>query len=48
MFTQLNDFRKLSPPPVEALIKRNEQVTELKKQLGNKYLLATTIKKGNK
>ena len=39
MSEQLVDFRKLSPPPKEAVEKRNEQIALLKQQLGHKYLL---------
>jgi hypothetical protein len=40
MSEQIVDFRKLSPPPAEAIAKRNEQVELLKQQLGHKYLLS--------
>lgn len=43
MFEKLIDFRKISPPPAEALTKRNQLVEELKRQLGHKYLLSKSM-----
>jgi hypothetical protein len=39
----LKDFRHLSPPPKEALDKRNELVKALVAQMGHKYRLATPM-----
>lgn len=39
MSEQLVDFRNLTPPPKEAIQKRDEQIALLKQQLGHKYLL---------
>jgi hypothetical protein len=36
----LNDLRKLSSPPADAMAKRDAKVAELKNQLGHKYLLS--------
>ena len=43
MVSNLNDFRRLSPPPIESLVKRDEKIAELKKQLGHKYLLSKSM-----
>jgi hypothetical protein len=40
MFEKLIDFRKISPPPAEAVTKRDQMIEELKRQLGHKYLLS--------
>ena len=39
----LKDFRHLSPPPKEAIDKRNELVKALVAQMGHKYRLATPM-----
>jgi hypothetical protein len=43
MYQMLNDFRYLTPPPKEALDKRNELVKALVAQMGHKYRLATPM-----
>lgn len=40
MFEKLIDFRNISSPPADAFTKRDQQIEELKKQLGHKYLLS--------
>ena len=40
MFTQLNDFRRLSSPPAEVIAQRDAKIVELISQLGFKYLLS--------
>jgi hypothetical protein len=39
----LKDFRHLSPPPKDAIDKRNELVKALVAQMGHKYRLATPM-----
>ena len=43
MSEQLVDFRNLTPPPQEAIQKRDEQIELLKQQLGHKYLLSKPL-----
>jgi hypothetical protein len=40
MFEKLIDFRKISPPPADAVTRRDQMIEALKKQLGHKYLLS--------
>lgn len=39
----LIDFRKLSPPPQQALDEHATKVAKLIEQMGNKYILSTPM-----
>lgn len=45
--TVLNNFYKFPAPPKKALKARERKIEEIKKQLGDKYLLATPVEKKN-
>lgn len=47
MFEKLIDFRNIPLPSADVLAKRDEQIAELKKQLGHKYLLSKPMPKIN-
>jgi hypothetical protein len=45
MYEKLIDFRKLSPPPKQALDERATKVEQIIQQMGDKYRLHSTIQR---
>lgn len=45
MYQVLNDFRKLSPPANDEVQKRAKKVRDIIEAMGDKYLLASNIKR---
>lgn len=41
----LNDFRLLSAPPADVLVRREEQIKSIIQQLGHKYRLSRPMPK---
>ena len=48
MYQLINDLRRLSPPPAEAIAKRDEQVRVIINALGHKYRLSDSIQRKTK
>ena len=48
MYNLINDFRLLSAPPTEALVKREEQVKSIIQQMGDKYRLHNLVQRKTK
>ena len=45
MYNIINNFIKLSPPPADAIAKREEQVKSIIQQMGHKYRLSRHMPK---
>lgn len=43
----INNFYKFPSPPPSAMKKRMKRIEEIKKQMGDKYLLAVPVEKKN-
>lgn len=48
MYQLINDFKRLSPPPAEAIAKRDEQVRVIINAMGHKWLLKTPVQRKTK
>lgn len=45
MYALIKDFRMLSAPPTDALVKREEEIKRIIEQLGHKYRLSRPMPK---